>query len=128
MKFKLLPLILFLFATSLAFGQERVLKSETILENQSKSDAIKTSFPKISVNNNKCRFNELSIRKSGISQAEITFYFERPCDGHKSVSLVFNDLEEALMVRELLMTNRDYSMFNIVSEKEKKPIFELQFN
>lgn len=128
MKIILISIFLFILSISLALGQERVLKSGAVYENRSKSEMLKAKFPKISMNENLCVFQQLAIRKSGISQAEITFSFQRPCDGEKEVSLVFNDLEEALLVRNLLMTNNDYSMFNIVTGKDKKPYFELLFD
>jgi hypothetical protein len=108
-----------------AHGQERTLKSDVVLENKQPTPPRSSASLNVMVNNNKCRFEQMALRKTSETQTEMEFTFQRPCDGNKTVSLLFPDLQEALEVKNLLMSNPDFSAFNLIAGKEKHARFEI---
>ncbi|TVR38611.1 MAG: hypothetical protein EA392_09050 [Cryomorphaceae bacterium] len=128
MKLKLFALLCLVFSSvQMATAQERrtELKSDVVL---SKSDATKeVVYPKISVNENRCRFDRLLLGTDENGRHQLTFHFGNICDGHRNVALSFNSLQDAVMVKDLVMNNTDYDIFNMKVDKVVPPRYEFVY-
>ncbi len=128
MKLKLFASLCLVFlSVQMATAQERrtELKSDVVL---SKSDATKeVVYPKITVNENRCRFDRLLLGTDENGRHQLTFHFGNICDGNRSVALSFNSLQEAVMVKDLVMNNTDYDIFNLKVDKVVPPRYEFVY-
>ncbi len=102
-----------------------VLKSETIELNRSKTSQ-KNSL-KIAVNENRCHLEQLIIRPNGDNQIEMRFDFQRPCDKEKQVSITFSNMQDAILIKDIVLDKNDYDLFNLIVDEGKKNKYELRY-
>lgn len=106
-----------------SFGQKtKTLSAETPVR---KSVAVANMYPKITLNNHKCKFERLSVKPVKGEMYRLHFGFARPCDGEDGVSLMFDNLAEAILVKDLVLTNEDYEVFHLVKGKSNESTFEI---
>jgi hypothetical protein len=123
---QILVISLTFFLINLSYAQQPALKSEVVAEK--KENTLAANYPKISLNNNKCRFEDLTLRKGQKNGFEIEIKFQRVCDKHRSVILHFDSLDEAFLVKDLVVKETDYELFNIDVDKEHKTTFQVLYN
>lgn len=93
----------------------------------SKTEVIHQTYPRITLNDNKCRFSSMAILPDADGAYAIRVDFARPCDREEQISIVFNSLEEAVLVKDLVMKNRDYDFFHLFKDREGQTSFEILY-
>lgn len=118
--------VLVLVSASTIFAQDKpTLKSETIELNRSKASS--KSAIKIAVNENRCALEQLSIRPNDAGQFEMFFDFQRPCDKEKQISITFSNIQDALLIKDIVLNETDYDLFNLIVDKGQKNNYELRY-
>lgn len=122
----LITAMIVLLASGALFAQNKsALKSETIELNRSKTS--EKNQLKIAVNENRCYLKQLVISPNGENQIEMTFEFQRSCDKEKRVSIMFSDMQEALLIKDIVLNKSDHDLFNLIVDKSKKNKYELRY-
>lgn len=122
----LITAVLVLIASSTILAQDKsALKSETIEVNRSKTSS--KSAIKIAVNENRCVLDLLTIRPNDANQIEMHFDFQRPCNKEKQVSITFSNMQDALLIKDIVLNKNDYDLFNLIVDKGKKNNYELRY-
>ena|SRR5690554_1575954 len=115
--------VLILFISIAVQAQNHpVLRADTRMD---KSKMLEERYPRITVNDNKCRFDQVAVRRGENSAYDLEISFARKCDGHSSVVLSFNDLQEAILVKNLMLKEEDYEFFQLRTSNNKSPEFEI---
>lgn len=115
-----------LIASGSAFAQNKSeLKSETIEVNRSKPTPKNTI--NIAVNENRCYLDQLTVRPTDDNQIEMVFDFQRPCDKEKQVVITFSEMQEALLIKDIVLKENDYNLFNLIVNKGEKNNYELRY-
>lgn len=117
-----LTAFLLIVTTSLLAQDKSALKAGIIANN---AELAAQSFPKIAVNDNRCRYESLILGTDENGRSVITFRFATPCDAKEEVQLTFHSLNDAISVKTLVLNNKDYDRFNIVVDKTAPPRYEV---
>lgn len=114
-----------LLASTALFAQDKAALKAGIIANNAELSA--QSFPKIAVNDNRCRYESLVLGTDENGRSIISFHFASPCDGKDEAQLTFHSLNDALAVKTLVLNNKDYDRFNIVTDKLAPPRYEVVY-
>lgn len=115
-----------LFSSVVSQAQER--KSLSAERPVSKSEMMNDTYPKITLNDNKCRFKQVAVRANQNEQYELEISFHRDCDGQSSVTFNFDEIEEAILVKNLMLSENDYELFNLTTSRGEQPGFEIIYH
>ncbi len=122
MKPAFITLLILFISVAVQAQTHPVLRADTRMD---KSKMLEERYPRITVNNTKCRFEQVAVRPGQNAEYDLEISFERKCDGHSSVKLSFNDLQEAILVKNLMLTEKDYEFFHFRTSESKSPEFEI---
>ncbi len=122
MRLAFITILILSISTVVQAQTQPALRADTHID---KSKMLDERYPKITVNDTKCRFDYVAVRPGQDSQYELEINFARDCDGHSSLNLSFNDLQEAILVKNLMLTENDYEFFNLKTSESKTPDFEI---
>lgn len=108
-----------------AFAQ----KTPTLKANEtvSKSEAIAAQQLKITLNEEKCRYDHMAIQNGDNGTYGLKIAFARPCNNENSVTVNFRELGDAIMVKDLILKTSEYEFFNLFTEKDGTSGFEIVY-
>lgn len=108
-----------------SFAQKTpTLKAETPVR---KSSVVANIYPRITLNDSKCRFDHLTLKPAANNEYALTIFFARPCDEKRSFVLTFSDLHEAILVKNLVLNEEDYDFFHLFDGDDQKTTFEIVY-
>lgn len=85
------------------------------------------NYPKLSLNNNQCELQSLRVAQAKDGY-QLAFDFANPCAKRQTASLHFEEFEEALMFKNMVMNDRDYKMIHLEVDRNENTSFWIDYS